>query len=733
MVEIVTSENEISLGNTRFPIRGRVQPSLISTFPGKVVIGDYTYDDEQIASNWIISDQRGGILVEEMDESIHFDRCWWSTCNLGFKGHIVLPPLATEITKLPSWVSPTGFVDPDTQWTDEANAYDDNTATYAHDTTVSPNVWTSFLELSIASTEINAIRYYASTSGVVTKIDVDLYYNSQWNHLYEDTIYTDQWVTIELAAALSVTSARVRIYATGEGEGRLNEFDFLKTSAGSNVTPLVWENYNSRLYVARDDILYKLNQEGNLFIPIKTVDANITALVSSVGGNLYIFQGDSNNYYMMTTAEAFTQKNKAATLSIHWDNKLFGMDSAGQLFYSSDPNVATPTWTNNGNLADEGIADGDVKTLHIYRDADAEPIIYAGTVEGLFAHDYTNAKFLQTELSLPNHPNCTRGIVVWRDSLFVSAGLDVFRYIAARTATISFEGLATEDELPASYDGEVVKFIKGYNEFFALVDASEATGTGYSSVMAYDGVGWQCKWLAADADKVMNSGIVSSVFAHRLWFDHDDKIYYITLQRSLRNPHKVSGYTFGSSGVHITPWFDAGTPYDKLALRAKCDCDGMSANETVIVKYRLNHSNTDIDTGWTTLGTITSDGETEYTFGSSLGTVFRAIQFRFDLASGTNTLTPDIFKFNLAYLKLLPAKWGWSILVDCSDEYGGNTSAQLISALNTLIEAQTLAEFTYRDESGGSFTYYAKVASATALEETGHQFRGQYQISLVEP
>ena len=87
MVERVVDRNEISLNGTRFPIRGRVSQSLISVMPGKVTIGDYSLADDELAFTWVINDQRGGLLIEEMDESVHQDRFYWSTCNTEFEGH----------------------------------------------------------------------------------------------------------------------------------------------------------------------------------------------------------------------------------------------------------------------------------------------------------------------------------------------------------------------------------------------------------------------------------------------------------------------------------------------------------------------------------------------------------------------------------------------------------------------------------------------------------------------
>lgn len=108
MTIAVHRKNEISLFGDFFPIVGPVQPVLASQFAQKQVIGDYSKDDELIASSWIVSDQRGGIGIKDMEEygldgqQMDTDRCWFSTAFLNIKGHRTLPRLVTATT------NPTG-------------------------------------------------------------------------------------------------------------------------------------------------------------------------------------------------------------------------------------------------------------------------------------------------------------------------------------------------------------------------------------------------------------------------------------------------------------------------------------------------------------------------------------------------------------------------------------------------------------------------------------------------
>ena len=93
---------EISLFDEFYPIIGEVQSENAAQFAEKQVFGDFTKESELIRSSWVISDQRGGIGVKDMDEVRDSDRVWWSTAHINTKGHLTQPPLMTDAT------NPTG-------------------------------------------------------------------------------------------------------------------------------------------------------------------------------------------------------------------------------------------------------------------------------------------------------------------------------------------------------------------------------------------------------------------------------------------------------------------------------------------------------------------------------------------------------------------------------------------------------------------------------------------------
>ena len=92
----VIETNEIYLNDTYFPTTKPVRSVLASLYPAKVVIGDTSKDDQLRSSIVAWSDWRGGIGINRMEGAGDVNRAWYSTAQLRYKNHLVLPGLATE-------------------------------------------------------------------------------------------------------------------------------------------------------------------------------------------------------------------------------------------------------------------------------------------------------------------------------------------------------------------------------------------------------------------------------------------------------------------------------------------------------------------------------------------------------------------------------------------------------------------------------------------------------------
>ena len=641
MAAKVESPNEISLNGVFYPLTRPVQSVLASQYPAKVVIGDTTKDSQTRTSVIAWSDWRGGIGVNRMEHGGDVNRAWWSTLQLRYKNHLILPGLDNDAA---ANATATGLTGP-----------------------------------TIGGIEEYANSVYVAWNGSISQ-------NSQI-FLYNNT--SNAW-----GSALATPADQVTDSTTW------------RTLAAE--TFLVFAHYDTN------------------------------------GSGYTRFDGST------WTSDATDTQYVAV-----WDNRLWGISYAGQLWYS----IVAGTEVNDAKLP---LAPGSVTSLFVARDAGGEPILYAATKKGLFAHDAANAKFVQTELTLPTHPFAGAGTIRWRDSIYMPAGLGVYKYInQAGGAVLSVTGPDRNDGLPGDIRG-TIKYMSGsHNELFVGVDSSTAAkivassslpyqwqshqgstvidvDTGYSSILGYNDVGWETKWSADTVGKSIQHILVSDAYSeYRLWWGFDGEVKFMKIPSDIINPSFVSDFEFRASGTHETPWFNAGqAEVDKLALKLKTEVQDASSTETVTVSYATDYSESYTSAG----SAITSDGITTYTFGSSAGVAFRAIKFKLALARTTDTdtdnykkKTPDVVSLTLEWRKKLEAKWGHQVEIDLNKEYKGKSPKDLRAALLSAVESATLVEFTFRDDSGGTRNFYVDVASATGLEYTGYDERGTSMVNLVEP
>ena len=683
MAERVFQSNEISLNGVRYPITRPVQAQLASIYPPKVTLGDTSKDSQTRTSVIAWSDWRGGIGIDRM-ESSDTSRAWWSDCQLRFKDHLVLGNLANKTDTIGHGLSTAG-----------------------------------------AGTGIAAInefddKIYAVWNGAVGAASKLYVYNNT----------ADYWWDAR------AEDAAIGAHASDTGlEGiTIQVTDSLNFTDSSGVNWLILAHYDS-------------------------------------SGSTWSFARYPS--YDGTNAGVWDKPDtaKATKYLTEWDDRLWGISHAGQLWYALTISDDDGTAVNDAQLR---LPAGYVTGLFVARDAAGEPIIYVSTKQGLWAHDADNARFLKTEVELPFHPHAGKGARRWRDSVYFTSGLGLYKYQNGNNAAVlSVVGPDRDDGLPEDKRGTIMLTEGTHNELLVGVDATTAPtitssgdipyqsarqgvgghgaqlinkDTGYSSILGYNEMGWEAKWLADTAGRRLDSMHVSNAYSdvnenYRLWFGFNNDVYYMKLPVDIINPSMVTEFEYAVSGTHETPWFSGGqSEVDKLALRLKTEVQDVSADETVTVSYATDYSETYTSAGATitstTLGGVTS-GITTYTFGDNAGTTFRAIKFKIDLARSSSDddkkKTPDVVSMTLEWRKKLAAKWGHTCQVDLNRDYSGRSPRELRAALITAIESSTLVEFTFRDDDGETRNYYTDVVSATGLENTGYDERGVATISLVEP
>ena len=487
---------------------------------------------------------------------------------------------------------------------------------------------------------------------------------------------------------------------------------------------------------------------------VATLPAAAThALTFRMGGTVYLAFATTSGYTYTSDGSSWNDDTKDAKYLAWWDDRLWGIDNTGQLWFSSAIGVET-------NDAQLPLPDSSVTNLFLGELANGEIVLYVGTTYGLYSHDAENRKFVKTKVSGSQHPDGGKGSIQWRDAIFYTEGNGSTRYgIGDQKASISVMGPDLDDGLPADRRGTIRQLVDSKNDLLAILDATTAPGgvntynpgtalneadvidpdAGYSHILGWNPrYGWEVKWLGGSSAQAITYAYVSYAYSqYRLWWAANARIYYMSLPRDILNPNELATYAYAASADHETSWFNADQlEVTKTALELRVECSGMSSTETVTVSYGLNYSSS-----YTSLGTISSDGVTTYYFpsgtdqyGTNTGTDFRAMRWKLALARGsTTTLSPAVVSVTLTYRKKLPAKYVHTVELDLSGDYLGLSAARQRELLVSAIASTTLVEFTFRDDSGLDRNYYVDVRQATGLEATGRDERGASQIMCVQP
>jgi len=471
----VTKQDEIELNGNKYHIKGLVKGAWIDPFPEQITLGDADYANRKDLSSWMIQDLRGGIGVEEMDEKVDLNKCWWTNCIIKYRNHILPPRLATSVT------IPTPTVD--------------GNPIFAN--------FNGELYLGKGSTlsKLNAGRtaFEAVKSNFTTSISALIpYKNKLYVYLADaDCIASDTLMYSNDTAYSSSSETPVKVAeltAKVDGTFRI-KFDIKRGGTdygygriyknGIAVGTLQTGTTTSYVTKSQDIAGWEVGDLIQLYI---YADAASTSYVQH-----FRIYGTDYTYWSMDTDESPTESEYAnAQWGIEHDAKLFKVGADGTVEYSTDPDDASPTWSSGGEISNPD----EIEGLLVGRDAGGVYTLYAPTHSVFQAYDSSTPQWVGTEAKLPNHPIGGRGHAYWNGKIYLSYGLAIKEYYPETGSFIDI-GLTERDGLPVEYNGEIVKLLgdTGVKGMFASIDASITDSDSKSGLYLYDGFGWQCWWV----------------------------------------------------------------------------------------------------------------------------------------------------------------------------------------------------------------------------------------------
>ena len=476
------------------------------------------------------------------------------------------------------------------------------------------------------------------------------------------------------------------------------------------------------------------------------------AITFRMANVVYLAFATTGGYTYTSDGTTWTDDTKDALHLAFWDDRLWGIDNTGLLWWSSQI----------GSEQDDAqlpLPNGSVTDLFVARNSAGIVVLFAATTRGLYVHDAEATKLHYTDWDLPYHPDNGKGAMRWRDSIYVPSGLGVYRYIqGSNNAVVTIMGPDRDDGLPSDRRGVIRSLIGTHNDLIALVDSTVAPAAqtsfptrgvgnhhgvvmdpdvGYSSILGWNEAAWEVKWASGTDQQRISAAHVSNAYdTYRLWFAQNLLVSYLPLQRDIVNPQEITTLTY-SAGTEelLTPWLDIGQDADGLAKSVKVVVADASSTETVTLAYAINDSTT-----FTSFAAITANGVTEYLFPNSTtpeGVAFWAIRFRIRLVRGSTTTTsPSVSPPTLLYRKKLPPKYEFSVELDLLKDYK-TTVKQMRDSLRTAKERNLLVEFSYRNDTGTGLDgsdrrFYVDVVDATNLEETGTDESGTSLVTMIE-
>jgi hypothetical protein len=199
-----------------------------------------------------------------------------------------------------SWVSPTGYDDPDSGWSDETYAYDDDENSYSDSLGVAKNTWTSFLYLTHAAITSNKLQFKIDArEGRYNPVDIDVYKDGVWVHVYHGSV-EDYVMTEKTFSQGEVTQMRIRGYQTTSEQYKMRVYEvdfwqvpttggelivaekeegdvshFSKTATANLLTPTAGKKIKvlGAFYYCQDDIVTELRfkTSGNVVLALPTL------------------------------------------------------------------------------------------------------------------------------------------------------------------------------------------------------------------------------------------------------------------------------------------------------------------------------------------------------------------------------------------------------------------------------------------------------------------------------
>ena len=425
-----------------------------------------------------------------------------------------------------------------------------------------------------------------------------------------------------------------------------------------------------------------------------------------------------------------------------WRNQLWGIDATGQLWRSytvgsAEVNDALLPLSHNDTVTDMFVGSfGD------------DEVIYVTTKKALWRHDYGNREFVKTNMTLPAN-TAASGIAkqgtLWRGIVTVAANTGFNRILGS---TIEAVRLGHDDGLKNTREGRVFCMADSIADL--LVGTKPVNSTDRGLILQWnDSNGFQVLFEAEGDNLAIESLHVSdAVTNYRCWFGYNDAVWFVRLHDTVGNPGQVQGWTYSDQVArHETPWTNEDTIDSKVLLELRINTKDLTSAIYIKPYFAIDDSFswTEITDSFTNSAIgpdfdITNDrleastAVNTFKFPSvaaPAGTEYRTLRWRFDGATGTSTITPDMIEAWYTFVTQADNKLSFAFQLDMTqDAPDGRSPLEQQIDFDTALASKILVTFTHKS---GKDDFYVDVSLGESDEESGFQAEGQVLVRCTEP
>jgi hypothetical protein len=522
--------------------------------------------------------------------------------------------------------------------------------------------------------------------------------------------YAD-YVTVRSDAAAS-GSALVGPAGGEIGPGRTGVGAAVTSDAATDLKghPVASILYNGNFYIlVRGD----LPADNRLFVwnnstgEWDVVNAGLNTTVGDPSGleihdeDLYVAQGeDTNARFYDASAATWKDATVPADVFKSWDGRLWRADNINEIYFSSNPDAASPTWTLLGTIDD---GSGTTPRIRNFATYGGNLLVFAdfGVHQILSNGDGTYRIQPLLDDSAQRSPDNGSAVANFGGVIYYNVGQNITRYDGATRIDVSPNRSPTASRkfqpLPTNKQGVVRSMVATDTLLYAAIDA----GDGRSTVMTYAGTGWHEFWQAdADGNRcqwvfytpaLTTTGVLSR---RNLWVNDGTRVRYIPLPNGSENPlnDPTVVYKAGIQCKLITGWMSRNLPaLYKVAHELAARFDGLGTGEftpNLHVYFQVDSGPDTFDISqWNYLATFSENPSETYritnrvrhsayptAWGGAVGGLsYKLIRYMLvldmDLGGPQTTTTPAVvYSFGERFSVRPQSRFGWTVVLKAYDE-----------------------------------------------------------------